>query len=389
MNTNPEPGTRNPELRRRRVLIVGVSTRAAADSAARAGFDVTALDAYADLDQHPSVRALSLRRDFGTPFSPEAVVNVARELPSDAVVYLSSLENHPRAVDALTMERPLWGNRSDVLRRVRDPKALAAAFMKRNIRAPRVVTSDETRSLPSDVEQWMFKPRVSGGGHGVRLWQPGEAVTRGHYLQEFVEGTPGSVIFVAAGSRGVALGVTRQLVGDDVFGASGFRYCGNILTGPEDLVPDAVALVDAVATEFSLVGVGSIDVIASEYGLLPVEVNPRWSASMELVERARGMSMFAIHADACTKGELPVFPDGSLLEKRKTHGKAIVFARQDVVIGDTRPWLEDPDVRDVPHEGDRIEAGQPICTVFAAGSDETSCYTRLVEHAARVYGEVA
>ena len=96
MNTNLEPGTRNREPKH--VLIVGVSTRAAADSAARAGFDVIALDAYADLDQHPSVRALSLPRDFGTTISPEAAVNVARELPSDAVVYLSSLENHPRAV---------------------------------------------------------------------------------------------------------------------------------------------------------------------------------------------------------------------------------------------------------------------------------------------------
>src|SRR6187401_1400873 len=123
MNTNLEPGTRNREPKHREpahrepklVLIVGVSTRAAADSAARAGFDVIALDAYADLDQHPSVRALSLPRDFGTTFSPEAVVNVARELAGDAVVYLSSLENHPRAVAALTRERALWGNRSDVL----------------------------------------------------------------------------------------------------------------------------------------------------------------------------------------------------------------------------------------------------------------------------------
>ena len=68
VNTNMEPGTRNPEPKCS-VLIVGVSTRAAAESAARAGFDVIALDAYADLDQHPSVRALSLPRDFGTAFS--------------------------------------------------------------------------------------------------------------------------------------------------------------------------------------------------------------------------------------------------------------------------------------------------------------------------------
>src|SRR4029450_12285824 len=88
-----------------RVLIVGVSTRAAADSAARAGFEVTALDAYADLDQHPSVRALSLPRDFETPFSPGALVTAARTLPGDAVVYLSSLDNHPKAVEALTTGR--------------------------------------------------------------------------------------------------------------------------------------------------------------------------------------------------------------------------------------------------------------------------------------------
>jgi uncharacterized protein len=385
MNTNSEPGTRNPELRRRRVLIVGVSTRAAADSAARAGFEVIALDAYADLDQHPSVRALSLPRDFGSTFSPEALVNAARELPSDALVYLSSLENHPKAVDALTMGRALWGNRSDVLRRVRDPKALVAAFTTRGIRAPRVIDVGEAASLPPDGERWMLKPRVSGGGHGVRVWSSGEAVPPGHYLQEFVEGASGSVIFVAAGGRGVVLGITRQLVGDDAFGASGFRYCGNILLEREEVVPNAVALVDAVAEEFLLTGVGSIDVVVSKHGLQPVEVNPRWSASMELVERAHGISMFALHADACVKGTLPAFDVSAPFEHGATHGKAIVFARRELVIGDTRAWLDDPTVRDVPGEGEEVAAGQPICTVLATGSDDEICYAKLVERAAFIY----
>ena len=30
-------------------------------------------------------------------------------------------------------------------------------------------------------------------------------------------------------------------------------------------------------------------------------------------------------------------------------------------------------------EGEHIAAGQPICTVFAAGSDEGSCHAGLVE----------
>jgi len=40
-------------------LICGTSTRAAAASAARAGFRVIAFDAFADRDQHPSVDALA------------------------------------------------------------------------------------------------------------------------------------------------------------------------------------------------------------------------------------------------------------------------------------------------------------------------------------------
>jgi predicted ATP-grasp superfamily ATP-dependent carboligase len=227
------------------VLIVGVSTRAAAYSSARAGYDVTSLDAYADLDQHPSVRALSLPKDCGAPFSPDAVVNAARDLRSDALVYLSSFENHPRAVQALTGERALWGNTPDVLRRVRDPQMLSRALWLRGICAPLVTTE----APPPGEEQWVIKPRVSGGGHGVRLWRPGATLRRGQYLQQFVAGVPGSVIFVAAGGRGVALGTSRQLVGESAFGVSGYRYCGNVMSASVDALEKAAALVDAGAAD--------------------------------------------------------------------------------------------------------------------------------------------
>src|SRR5947199_4731047 len=93
-----------------RVLVAGVSTRAAAESAARAGFVVTAIDAFGDLDQHASVRSLSLQRDFGMPFSAQAAARAARTIECDAVAYLSSFENHPKAVSMLAAGRALWGN---------------------------------------------------------------------------------------------------------------------------------------------------------------------------------------------------------------------------------------------------------------------------------------
>jgi predicted ATP-grasp superfamily ATP-dependent carboligase len=373
-----------------RVLIVGVSTRAAAESAARAGFDVIALDAYADLDQHRSVRALSLPRDFGKTFSAEAIAAVAPELSSDAVVYLSNLENHPKAVDVLARGRKLWGNDSGVLRRVRDPLVLAREFEVRGIRVPRVVTSQQSAEQHRDVRRWLIKPRISGGGHGVRVWSANEPVTRGHYLQEFIDGVPGSVVFVAAAGRGVAIGATRQLVGETAFGASGFRYCGNILDA--SISPDTsaatIALVDAVTDAFPLVGVGSIDFVVAGNELRPVEVNPRWSASMELVERARDISLFSLHAEACNRGALPEFERTEPPSTSATYGKAIVFAPRDVVIGDVSGWLDDQNIRDVPHTGEHITTGQPICTIFAAGSDDATCYAMLVERAEKIYSEL-
>ena len=82
----------------------------------------------------------------------------------------------------------------------------------------------EPRNLP-----WLVKPLSSGGGRRVRRWRPGTRLPRGCYLQEFIEGTPGSVVFAAAGGRSVPLGISRQLVGDRAFGATGYQYCGSIL----------------------------------------------------------------------------------------------------------------------------------------------------------------
>src|SRR5207249_1071931 len=71
-----------------RVLIVGVSTRAAAESAARAGLAVTALDAFADVDQHPAVHASTLPGSF----SARSAANAARTVECDAVAYLANFE---------------------------------------------------------------------------------------------------------------------------------------------------------------------------------------------------------------------------------------------------------------------------------------------------------
>ena len=80
--------------------------------------------------------------------------------------------------------------------------------------------------------------------------------------------------------------------------------------------------------------------------------------------KAYGLSIFGAHAAACVAGVLPEFDLTHARRAGGAAGKAVVFARQNVVAGDTRAWLRGDaagaaaTIRDIPHPGERI-AGRP------------------------------
>jgi uncharacterized protein len=313
-----------------RLLIAGVSVRAYAQSAVAAGHEVIAVDAYGDLD----LRAIAEVIVVPPPYSAMAAAQAARGVRCDAVAYTSNFENHPAALSALVAGRTLIGNDPSVVARVRAPGALAG--------------SPAVRTTAPAGGDWMLKPFASGGGHGVRLWRVGERVPRGTFLQERVTGVPGSVLF----ADGAVIGATRQLIGDPAFGGTGFKYCGNILVDARpEVVPPA-----------GLSGFYGIDVVGS----VPIEINPRYTAAMELIERRARSSIGAAG----------------------TVGKAVVYARRPVTVGDTRSWVGDDSVADIPMPNTRVPAGRPICTVFASGRDVDECYARLVSRASSLYDTI-
>lgn len=369
------------ETRQPHVLVAGVTVRAFAVSAARAGYAVTAVDAFGDLDLRNVASVIPLRQ--GDEYSPFSAARAARAVRAELVAYTSNFENYPAAVTQLTGRRELLGNSPQVLQQVRNPIALMRVLQHRGFTVP--VT--RATAITDRSGAWLLKPRRSGGGHGSRVWRHGQAVPRTHYLQERIAGPTGSVVFAADGAGAVTLGLSRQLVGDWRFGAHGFRYCGSLVGASgilfrrgESLLEIATALASAVTSEFGLVGLNGIDFIARRGIPYPIEVNPRYSASMELIERAQGLSIFETHVRSC-RGTLPATPPA----KAGVHGKAIVFARRDVTLGDTCRWLGPGWFADVPHPGEMIRRGHPICTVFARGSDAATCHRLLARRAASVY----
>ena len=355
-----------------RILIAGVSARAFAESAACAGFGCRAVDAFGDLDLKSRLASIGLRRDLGLRYSATAAATVARGLEAAAVAYVANFENHPSAVRRLAAGRRLLGNAPGVLARARDPRAFAKIVRDAGERMPRTLGPGELGRLDPDAA-WLVKPARGGGGSGVRPWRAGDAVAGHELLQERVRGTPASVVFLADGRHAQVIGMSEQLADQGRFGAPGFRYCGSMYPLESPARRSAAALAEALTAALRLKGVNGIDfVLDDEGGIVVLELNPRYPASVELVERATGLSVFAAHLAAC-EGELvpaPAPPAG-------TWGKAIVYARRDVVLGNTRAWLDRSDIRDVPFPGERIRAGAPVCSIFARGADAADCGARL------------
>jgi len=377
-----------------RVLLAGVSTRGFAESAVRAGYDVIAVDGFGDLDLRACATEVHVVR-VGGRFRARAAVAAVRDVSCEAAVYEAGFENHPGAVRALAARRVLWGNPPAVLARARDPRRLARVVGKAGLPAPRVRL---TRPAPGVRGGWVVKPLHSGGGDGVAVWRTGRGapMPRRSYFQERIVGVTGSIVFVADGRRAVPLGLSRVLAGETAFGADGFRYCGNILGAAGDpqfpaderLLDRATLLAQTVTRAFGLVGVNGVDFVARRGLPWAIEVNPRYTAAMELVERAYGISMFDVHVRAC-RHSLPTF-DLAAARRRAPDavGKAIVYARRPIALGDTRPWVLDADVRDISPPGTRFAPREPICTIFARGRDATACFAALARRAAGIYRDV-
>jgi predicted ATP-grasp superfamily ATP-dependent carboligase len=375
----------------RRLIVAGRSARALAESASRAGWQVTAVDAAGSLDLEAFAEVVTLGRDHSRPWTPLAAARIGRVVPAAAVAYTADFENHPAAISRLADAHRLLGNAPGVLERVRDPVAMADTLRARGFAVPAVRT-DPAPGAPAGA--WLLKPRSSCGGEGIAAWSPGQPVPAGWVLQERITGRPGSLLFAADGRTAVPLGVTRKLVGVTALGAEGFRYSGSVLGSPTTpcfddhaaVVDAALAIAQALTAAYGLVGLNGLDFVVCRGVPVPIELNPRFTAAMELLERAHGVSVFDIHASAC---------DGRLPRAELAHrpasvafGQAIVHARAPGRLGDTRGWLRDPSVRDVPPPGATVAAGTPICTVFAEAGDAAACRRALVRRAAAVYREV-
>ncbi len=345
------------------MLLIGGSVRAAAEDAATAGYRIVAVDRFGDYDLR-AIGATWIPLRQGDEWLAAAKCHAGPIVPTGGFLWPAG------PLDEQLRQRVAYPP-PDRLAASREPDTLQAIARQAGIRFPetRPVTPRAISSLP-DPAAWLVKPVAGTGGAGIRSLadgpRRGQAGSPGndHYLQRRLLGrTIGVSYFSRDGSSrshtrrlGIYAGLTHRRNPQHRW-----LYGGSI--GPFDTDwPDRDAahgpladLGQAVAEAFGLVGLFNIDLIRQpDDSLWLLEINPRYSASMELLVQepnSRSRSLIDAHLAAHQEragtidiveaerrigwlsGDTPLVPAGHIACKR------IVYARRTLTIpSDPLDW---------------------------------------------------
>jgi predicted ATP-grasp superfamily ATP-dependent carboligase len=375
------------------LLLVGISVRAAAESAAASGYPVLPLDVFGDTDLPSASPGLSLLKDYPDLDQELGSATVrlhasTKELDFDEVVYCSGFENHPECVEEWEREgRTVLGNDAATIRAVRDWEGLFGFLDSRGVLCPE---THYVRDPPTfefgrfEGGDFLVKPARSGGGHGIHplgdlLGSPSfptDWVDRPLMVQERLEGRLASLSFTSGENQFRALSTTLQIAGND---SSPYKYLGNIapLDAPPSVGTRMREIASDIASEFGLRGSNGVDFMLVGGEVYVLEVNPRLQGSLEVVEKASGTHVFEAHVKAC-RGE-PVSPPESRGEG--FFGRRVVYAPHEVVV----PGLGQTEhLKDVPIPNTHVRGGGPVCTVLAHSTSSGGCQRLLRRREKRV-----
>jgi uncharacterized protein len=433
------------------IWMVGGSVRAAAVDAARAGYSVVASDHFGDADL---LAACDRWLPIGKPGDWPAVVDDpdATIVPTGGFQWPDETHQSAASGGNADASAPAAGGHRGLVAfpprqtfdAIREPGVLRAIAESCDIGFPITLGGRDAETFrPSPGGDWLVKPLNGTGGIGIRRWRnedselPADGIGPDECLQQRIPGRPIGINYFTRLRDGV-----RQTVCLGTFAGLTSRknsdhrwlYGGSI--GPLD-DHDSLALAlssrerakiirlgEAIADRFDLVGLFNVDLMRRVDGtLVMLEINPRYSASMELLTgghcpdrtwpslvdwhlaayQERAGMIDAAQADLRTRWgkfdcESPQSPSPRDALSRRLACKRIIYAHRPMsvtltpdriacqVADLTEPFSLVATFHDLPSTAERIEAGFPALTVIVRGngSGEPPSAGRLITQSHRI-----
>ena len=359
------------------VLVAGLSARALATAAARAGLRPLAADLFRDRDTRKQAwRSRQIAGSVTTGFEEASLIAGLDSLSAEAggssigLVVGAGFEGRVDLLSTLDARYGLIGNGPKHIRRMNDPTSFFSLLDRLSIPHPEVAFR-----APSSRGGWLIKREAASGGAHIEPLRSDTSVLGGSYYQRRVRGRAISALFLADRRRALVLGFSEQWAAS-AGPRTPFRFGG--LAQPAEiagsLAADLVAVIDRLVEQTGLVGLNSADFMVRRRNFDLLEINPRIGASLDIFDRAPGAPLFALHCRAHT-GDLPEswsIPAGAT-------ASAVVYANRRLMVPRAYRWPAWS--ADRPDRGLIANRGDPLCSVFASDSSAANARATVAARA--------
>jgi predicted ATP-grasp superfamily ATP-dependent carboligase len=353
-------------VKKRPWLLVGLSMRPLAESAARFGHDICVIDACADRDTRQACGDRLVRLECGTPWRIDAaalqaaVVEARLRFAPDGfagIIPGSGFEAQPELLELLAAHAPIVGCDSGTVQAVREPRRWFELLDR--IGAPHPAVRFD--NPPTDPAGWLAKSAGGSGGWHIRICRSELPTTASDYFQQHTLGRPASALFLADGRSARIIGWQWQRIASSADWP--WRY-GGVIAAP-DLAPglrDRVASVcSAIVERVPVRGIAGLDFLVDGEHFSVLELNPRPAASIALYPQKDFLALHSRANYGPSAGALSVI---AVAENSEIAGEAVLYAAETLPIAASFAWPVW--CSDIPGSNSHIAAGQPICTVRAS-----------------------
>ena len=375
-----------PTVSKGKLIIAAITSRPYVKAAVDAGFEVVAIDAFADKDvQKLATHCYQIGLCDGQLDSKQLLsVLDDLDLKHDSkqglkqfvgFCYGAGFEKVPNSLLDINERVTVLGNSVDVIHTCKTPTIFFGLCDQLQVPFPTVVYQ-----RPQDSHDWLRKEVGASGGEHIRQMSDtqGEKVANVYY-QRFQLGMAISCLFVATESGVDVVGFNELWV--DVNDDAPFRYGGAVSHAElsEQVKERLTNYVAKLSQSMGLVGINSCDAICDGDEVYLLEVNPRLSATMDLY--------LGDHPGDC-------YSDGLLMGKhiaasqykryeygiklkditQTSRAHQVLYAEHAMGLKDGIIWPEW--VCDVPVPGSGFSVGMPVCTVIAEA--ETASLAKVI-----------
>ena len=346
------------------ILIFAQSARFIAESATRGGYTVWVADCFCDTDTVQLAERATQLPPLAE-LNQELILETLQQLSHGERCYLvvgTGVERFYPLLATLPDHIIPLGNNSQTLARLRQASQFFPLLDNLALPHPEI-----SWSMPSTAaDDWLQKDLSCCGGSGIIPATIAQD-KKGVFYQHRVKGISASVSFIANGKQAQILAINEQINRQASF-ALAYIVSPLCLTAKLELALSRA--LNAICGATGMKGLGSLDLlIDSNDHFYILELNPRFSASFELLPEQNMLFTWYFHA---CHGQLP---DKRTRQPQGIRMLSYLYGDKTGHIMDQPNWPEQ--CHDLPKAGTLIETGAPICSILVKAETRAGCFQKL------------